>query len=650
MSGNAAAQQHFTDVRPTTAVGASEQQARRREPRGWVRFGAPFRAKKIKAQTEAFCRNAERFRTLLQHSSDAVVVVGRDLRILYATGPVERMLGRCPGDLRGTTFADLVYPQEWSRVEALLTKTVEGPGATSTQNIRLRRGDRGWLRSQTVVANLLADPNVQGLVLTIRDVSQRRALEDQLRQIAFHDPLTGLPNRAGFLDGVAQALALDQGSDELCAVLVIEIDDLKRVNSLGHSAGDQLLQAIAERIQQILGSNESLMLARLREDEFAILAENLTDPEDAVALADRLLVAFHTSVEIEGRSILPRANIGIATTVAGVETSDELLRNADVAMYQARHRGRGCYELFNPAMHAAAIQRLELEQELRWAVERQEFVVHYQLVVRLGDFSISGVEALLRWQHPERGLILPDDFIPLAEETGLIIPIGDWMLREACRHGANLQRQGDDRLRVAVNVSPRQFTDPSFEEQIALALDDSGIDPTTLVLEITETGLMADTEDMVGRMVRLRQLGLSFAMDDFGRGYSSFSYLRQYPIQMLKIDRSFIDALGEGEENTALVLAILSLASTLGMQVVAEGVEEAWQAELLQRLGCTLAQGFYFARPMDRQDLALILGGSVEDRTLPIAGTSAVVCPCNASDKVMLLSPLGLPVAGCLPH
>jgi diguanylate cyclase (GGDEF)-like protein/PAS domain S-box-containing protein len=606
MRGNAAAQQDSTDVRPTAAVVGSEQQARGGERRRWVRFGTPFRAKKIKAQTEALHRNAERFRTLLQHSSDAVIVVGRDLRILYATGPVERMLGRCPGDLRGGTLADLVYPQEWPRVEALLTKTGEGPGATSTQDIRLRRGDRGWLRSQTVVANLLDDPNVGGLVLTIRDVSQRRALEDQLRQIAFHDPLTGLPNRAGFLDGVGQALALDRGSHELCAVLVIEIDDLKRVNSLGHSAGDQLLQAIAERIQQILGSDETLMLARLREDEFAILAENLIDPEDAVALAGRLLAAFHTSVEIEGRSILPRANIGIATTVAGVETSDELLRNADVAMYQARHWGRGCYQLFNPAMHAAAVQRLELEQELRWAVERQEFVVHYQLVVRLGDFSISGVEALLRWEHPERGLILPDDFIPLAEETGLIIPIGDWMLREACRHVAKLQlRYGDDRLRVAVNVSPRQFTDPSFEEQIALALDDSGIDPTTLVLEITETGLMADTEDMVGRMVRLRKLGLSFAMDDFGRGYSSFSYLRQYPIQMLKIDRSFIDALGEGEENTALVLAILSLASTLGMQVVAEGVEEAWQAELLQRLGCTLAQGFYFARPMEVQDLAL---------------------------------------------
>jgi diguanylate cyclase (GGDEF)-like protein/PAS domain S-box-containing protein len=637
MRGNATAQQDSTTGLPP-------------EPRGWVRFGAAFKARRIKAETEALRRSEGRFRTLLQHSSEAVVVVGRDLRILSANGPVERMLGRCPGALTGTTFADLVYPQEWPRVEALLTKTVDGPGSTSTQDIRLRRGSRGWLRSQTAVVNLLDDPTVGGLVLTIRDVSQRRALEDQLRQIAFHDALTGLPNRARFLDGVGRALG-GRRSDELCAVLIVEIDDLKRVNSLGHSAGDQLLQAIAERLQQILGSSDSLVLARLREDEFAILAENLTGPEDAVALAERLLVAFQTSVEIEGRSIVPHANIGIATTVAGVETSDELLRNADVAMYQGRSRGRGRYDLFSPAMHAAAVQRLELEEDLRRAVERQEFVVHYQPVVRLGDCSISGFEALLRWRHPERGLILPDDFIPLAEETGLIIPIGNWMLKEACRHVAELQRRdGDDRLRVAVNLSSRQFTDPSFEGQIALALDDSGIDPTTLVLEITETTMMADTEDTIKRMLRLRQLGLSFAMDDFGRGYSSLSYLRQYPIQMLKIDRSFIDTLGEGAEGTALVLAILSLASTLGVQVVAEGVEEGWQAELLQRLGCTLAQGFYFARPMDRQDLALTLGGSVEDRTLPMAGTSAVGGPGGATDKVMLLSPLGLPVAGCLPH
>jgi diguanylate cyclase (GGDEF)-like protein/PAS domain S-box-containing protein len=589
-------------------------------------------------------RNAERFRILLQHSTEAVVVVGRDLRIVYATGPVERMLGSGPGDLTGTTFADLVHPQEWTRVEALLTKTVEGPVPTSTQDIRLRRGDRGWLRSQTVVANLLDDPNVGGLVLTIRDVSQRRALEDQLRQIAFHDPLTGLPNRARFLDGVGEALAAKGDNHTSCAVLIIEIDDLKRVDSLGHSAGDQLMQAIAERIQQILGFSEDLLLARLREDEFAILAQKLTDAEEAVALARSLLVAFQTAVEIAGRSILPHANIGIA--MAGFDSADGLLRNADVAMYQARHRGRGCYQVFNPAMRAAAVLRLELEQELRWAVERQEFVVHYQPVVRLGDCSISGVEALLRWQHPTRGLILPDDFIPLAEETGLIIPIGDWVLGEACRYVAKLQqRHGDDRLRVAVNVSSRQFTDPSFEEQIAQALGDSGIDPTTLVLEITETSLMADTADTVGRMMRLRHLGISFAMDDFGRGYSSLSYLHRYPIQMLKIDRSFIEALGEGAESTALILAILSLASTLGMQVVAEGVEEGWQAELLQRLGCTLAQGFYFARPMDRKDLAQTLGGSVENRTLPAAGTPSGV---HANDKVMLLSPLGLPVAGCL--
>src|SRR5439155_13946545 len=259
--------------------------------------------------------------------------------IMDATGTVERMLGRGPGDLAGSTLADLVFPQEWPGVEALLAEAVDLPGTTLTEDIRLRRGARGWLRSQTAVVSLLDDANVGGLVLTIQDVSERRALEDQLRQVVFHDPLTGLPNRALFLDWVGQALALGRRSHESCAVLVIELGDRRRVNSLGHSAGDQLLQAIADRIQQVLGSADSSVLARLGGDEFAILAENLPDPQDAVALAGRRLAAFQTSVEIDGRSIRPQVSIGIATTTSGAGTTDELLRNADIDMYQPKRRG-----------------------------------------------------------------------------------------------------------------------------------------------------------------------------------------------------------------------------------------------------------------------------------------------------------------------
>ncbi len=617
------------------------------EPRGWSRFGAAFRTR---TRTEALRRSEERFRALLAHSSDVVVVMGRDLRIIDATGPVERMLGRSPGDLAGSTLASLVFPQEWPGVEALLAEAIDLPGTTLTQDIRLRRDARGWLRSQTAVVNLLDDATVGGLVLTIRDVSERRALEDQLRQIVFHDPLTGLPNRALFLDWVGQALALGRRSHESCAVLVIELGERRRIDSLGHSAGDQLLQASADRIQQVLGSADSSVLARLGGDEFAILAENLADPQDAVALAGRLLAAFQTSVEIDGRSIRPQVSIGIATTTSGAGTTDELLRNADIAMYQAKRRGKGRSELFSPEMHVAAVHRLELEEELRRAVEREEFVVHYQPVVRLGDGSIAGVEALARWQHPERGLILPDDFIPLAEETGLIIPIGNWILEEASRHVRELQRRnGDDRLRLAVNFSSRQLTDPSMEEQLTVALERSGMDPTTLVLEITETVLAADTEPMIERMLRLRRLGLSFAMDDFGTGYSALGYLRHYPIQMLKIDRSFVHALGEGAEDTALVRAIVNLASTLGMQVVAEGVEESWQATLLHRLGCTLGQGYYFARPMDGKDLAVALAGPIEGRNLPVPGTTPGV-PGEGPDSGVFLGPLGLPGAAYRAH
>jgi EAL domain-containing protein (putative c-di-GMP-specific phosphodiesterase class I) len=272
-------------------------------------------------------------------------------------------------------------------------------------------------------------------------------------------------------------------------------------------------------------------------------------------------------------------------------------------------------------------------------VEQEQFAVHYQPVVRLGDGRIAGVEALIRWQHPERGLILPADFIPLAEETGLIVPIGNWMLTRACRDVAELQRRhGDDRLRLAVNLSSRQLTDPTVEERVARALEESGIDPSTLMLEITETVLMADTEDTIERMEALRNMGLSFAMDDFGTGYSSLSYLRRYPIQMLKIDRSFIAALGEGEEDTALVMAILSLADTLGIEVVAEGIEHAWQAELLQSLGCALGQGYFFGRPMVKEALVGTLAGTGDGRWLPAPGTPTDGA--SGSGGAVVLSPL----------
>ena len=587
---------------------------------------------KVQARTEALASSEDRFRSLLQHSSDAVLVLSQELAILYATESAERVLGVPPDELVGQSFGGVVDQREWARVATFLGDLAARPKATAVQDIRLRHGRAGWVNTEAVVVNLLDDPNVRGLVVTVRDVTERRGLEDQLRELAFHDPLTGLPNRALFHDRVGHALALSRRTGQPCGVLFVDLDDFKRVNdSLGHSAGDQLLIATAHRISGVLRASDSV--ARLGGDEFAILAEDFTDASDVTALGDRLLEALRRPVEIDGRSILPQASIGIATTTTARETVEELLRNADVAMYQAKGRGKSCYEVFRPAMHLAAIQRLELEEQLRRAVEREEFVVHYQPVVRLADGSVSGVEALLRWQHPERGLLLPGEFIPLAEETGLIVPIGAWTLARACRDVAALQREpGLRKLRVAVNLSSRQLADPGLEDHIAAVLASSGLDPITLVLEITESVLMTDTAATIERMERLRRTGPSFAMDDFGTGYSSLGYLRRYPIQILKIDRSFVVALGEGAEDTALVLAILSLANTLGMEVVAEGIEHAWQAGLLHRLGCALGQGFHFAKPMEIARL--------REAMSPGAGMSPN--PAN----VVALRPVGTPEAG----
>jgi diguanylate cyclase (GGDEF)-like protein len=435
---------------------------------------------------------------------------------------------------------------------------------------------------------------------------------DELVHQAFHDALTGLPNRALFRDRTQHALArahnrrrAEQGR---IAVLFCDLDDFKSINdSLGHGAGDQLLRQVGIRLNTTLRLEDSI--ARLGGDEFAILLEDVPDPKAAEATAKRVLKALTIPIRLpdDERDVVARASIGIALSTGPDDTAEDLLRDADAAMYAAKNDGRNRYRVFKSDMHERALERFAMEAELRRALDRNEFRLDYQPVLELATHRVVAVEALVRWDHPTRGLVMPNDFIPTAEETGLIVPLGRWVLESACRCAKTLQgREGvESGLIMSVNLSPRQFHDPNLVGDVSHAIDVAGIDATTLVLEITESMLTADLDATADTLARLKELGVRLAIDDFGTGFSTLSYLRRFPIDILKLDRELICA--ESGPDAKLTKAIVGLGLTLELATVAEGIERPEQEEELRALGCELGQGFLFARPMSEDALVLEL-------------------------------------------
>jgi diguanylate cyclase (GGDEF)-like protein len=453
-------------------------------------------------------------------------------------------------------------------------------------------------------------------------LNHSRAIEETVQQ-ALHDSLTGLPSRSLFLDRMRHALARAERDEAPMAVLFCDLDGFKTVNdSLGHRTGDRLLVLVAERLAECLRPADTI--ARLGGDEFAVLLEELREPGDAARAAQRLLEALDAPFEVRGREVYISASIGIA---AGSSDAETLLRDADLAMYRAKARGKGRYAVYEPSMHTAIVERLELEVDLKRALEHEELAVAYQPVFSLVDGRVTGVEALVRWRHPTRGVVMPESFVPLAEESGLIGELGRWVLRKSCHQGAlwRAKYPGHPGLGIGVNISGVQLREPGLVQEVADALDASHLDATGLTLEITETALMESVDKAIEQIDALNDLGVELAIDDFGTGYSSLRYLRRLPLDVMKIERSFIGGIGGPGEEVELLRAIIDLARIFGLRVVAEGVERQEQRERLLELGCELGQGHLLSEPLDaaKTDALLLrvglLGGDGDETARPSA-------------------------------
>jgi diguanylate cyclase (GGDEF)-like protein/PAS domain S-box-containing protein len=560
-------------------------------------------------------KSEERFASLVQHSSDLITVVGADATIIYQSPSSERVLGYPAHELLGTRFDGLVTRDDAGRLLRLLADgSAYARGDGEVIECTLRHSDGGLRQFEILHTNLLDDEHVQGIVLNGRDISERKAFEEQLAHQAFHDPVTNLPNRALFVERVRHAIGRARRDGSELGVIFLDIDDFKTINdSLGHGAGDVALIDVAKRLSSSIRSSDTA--ARFGGDEFVVLLEDLDGTDTAVEVAERILEDLRQPLMVAGKELVLRGSIGISILESSSTVSaDELIRDADAAMYIAKRDGKGAYRLFEPEMHAGVLARLELRADLQRALENGQFDLHYQPIVRLADSQVAGMEALLRWRHPERGLVVPGEFIPFAEETGLIVPIGRWVLREACREAVAIGRVWSDGppLYMCVNLSVKQLQHSDVISDVRDALTESGLDPGLLTLEITESMLIDDPDIAVIKLGELRALGVRIAMDDFGTGYSSLSYLSRFPVDVIKMDRSFLrpEATPEAVD---LSSAVVALGSSLALEVVAEGIELDTQLQRLRELGCELGQGFHFAHPMESERMLDYLAGKSVD-------------------------------------
>ena len=564
------------------------------------------------AAENALRESEAKFRALIENASDFIIILDKGGLIRYVSPSVLRMMDIEEGEIVGTNGFAWVHPDDLGELASIFERRLVERGVGVPIEFRVRRSDGTW-RLLEAIGNfdLLDSPTISGLILNARDITDRRQAEDAVRRLAYHDVLTGLPNRAFFEELLRTRLSRPLVGDDGMAVLFVDVDHFKLVNdTLGHVGGDELLRTVSTELNQLM--REGDIVARVGGDEFLVLLSGVSDEGDATATARRILARLDKRRVIRGRELRVTASIGISVHPGHGDDPDALIASADIAMYEAKYRGRNGYRLYSPAMKDDVVERLRLENELRNAIDREELRLFFQPIVDAGSERIVAAEALLRWRHPERGLVYPDQFVPFASESALISILDEWVLKGACLEASAWRRRGHD-VQVTVNLSSRSLQRDDLVDLVRGSLDEAGLTAASLVIEITEGAVMTNVDSIVSELLRLRQMGVHISVDDFGTGYSSLSYLKRFPIDSVKIDRSFVAGVPDDESDAAIVSTIISMAHSLKLMAVAEGVESREHLAFLRSRGCDQLQGYFFAKPMPADAFFTMLSAKDEE-------------------------------------
>ncbi|MDX2218719.1 MAG: EAL domain-containing protein [Burkholderiales bacterium] len=560
----------------------------------------------LKTVERALEASEARFRALSESAMDIVTVVDAEGVILYQSPSVRHLLGVDPESMIGLNQFDIIHrddsPAIRDRFKELITKGM----LDRPVEFRVRHADGTWRTLESIGKNCLDVPAIRGIIVNTRDVSERRAIQQRIQHLAYHDALTSLPNRSLLQDRVAQAISRADRSGKRLAVMFIDIDNFKNINdTLGHDVGDELLREVARRLSASVRAHDTI--ARQGGDEFIVLLEELEGQAGAARVAQKILDALRSAFDLSGSNQHVSGSIGIALFPDDGKDSQTLMKNADTAMFHSKAQGKNTYHFFTSNMNIAVKRRAMLESSLRAAVKDGDFLLHYQPQVDLTTGRVVAVEALVRWNNQSGGIVMPGDFIPLAEETGLINEIGEWVMREGCMQARRWQAAGIAPERIAINLSARQLGDSGFLAMVQRVLSDTGLSPNCLELEITESQVMKQAEGSIQLLNELSGMGIHLAVDDFGTGYSSLSYLKRLPISKLKIDQSFVRDITVDPNDTAIVVAIISMARSLDLEIIAEGIETLGQLNLLRAKGCAIGQGYYFSMPLGESELEPVL-------------------------------------------